>query len=86
MNMDELFEIDRDEDVTGAEIREQALEALEAGKIIYLPQRTFGMTARERRFLDPSVVKEPRHHTGRARIIFEPDSGKLRKDKVDAET
>lgn len=84
--MDELFEIDRDEDVTGIDTREQALEALEFGKIIYLPQRTFEMTARERKFLDPSVVEQPRHHTGRARIIFEPDSGKLRKDKVDAET
>ena len=82
--MDQLIEIDRDELGTGADIRERALEALELGKIILLPQHSFELTSRERKFLDPAVVKQPRGHTGRARIVFEPDSGRLRHDQVDA--
>jgi hypothetical protein len=65
--------------------RQRALEALEDGNIVFLPQGAFELSERERALLDPATVNEPRKHAGRARIIYEPGCGKVRKAAVDGE-
>jgi hypothetical protein len=52
------------------EDRERALQALESGKIVFLPHLLFELTADERRFLDPRVSD------GKAKnISFNPRTG-----------
>jgi hypothetical protein len=68
-----------------ADERERALDSLEAGRIVYFPGLDFSLREAERRFLDPSTVKQPRKHGGRARVIFFPDSGKSYKIKAEGE-
>jgi len=63
--------------------RERALDALEAGRIVYFPGLDFALDEEERAFLDPATVKEPRKHGGRARVIFFADSGKSYKIKAE---
>ena len=60
------------------ELRAQASETLEGGGVIFFPRLPFVMSEQERVFLDPAVVKQPRRHTGRARIIYEPHAQKIR--------
>lgn len=83
--MVDLLEITEAPGSFGADTRERAIEALEGGGIVVLPELTFELGADEQVFLDPAVVEQPRRHAGRARIIFEPGSRKLRKAKLDGE-
>jgi len=52
--------------------REQALQALEAGKIVFLPHLGFELTARERRFLDPRVSDGKRKN-----VSFDPRNSRV---------
>lgn len=63
---------------TSSGLRAQATETLESGGIVFFPSLPFVMSEPERIFLDPAVVRQPRRHTGRARIIYEPHSQKIR--------
>ena len=77
--MEALFEIDSDQEQFDPSLQQQATAALEQARIVYLPRKTFELSTAERsRFMDPAVVDQPRKHAGRARIIYEPDIGKLR--------
>ncbi len=78
--METLFAIESEsENQLSADIRQQAITALEDARIVHLPHKTFELTDEEReQFMDPAVVKQPRNHTGRARIIYEPPIDKLR--------
>jgi hypothetical protein len=82
--MVELVEIDRRPGVAGAPPT-SAVEALENGEVLYLPHDSFQMTNRERLFLDPAIVKQPRRHSGRARIIYLPASQRLLKTTLEGE-
>ncbi|HET8702154.1 MAG TPA: Kdo hydroxylase family protein [Nitrococcus sp.] len=59
-------------------LRAEATETLERGGVVFFPRLPFMMSEPERVFLDPAVVRQPRRHTGRARIIYEPHSQKIR--------
>lgn len=67
---------------TNPAVRAQALETLEGGGIVYLPELPFHLIDDEQAFLDPSVVNQPRKHAGRARIIVETDIGKTRRSAL----
>jgi hypothetical protein len=77
--MVDLVEIDRRPGVAAASATGHAIEALENGEVLYLPHDAFAMTNREHLFLDPAIVKQPRRHSGRARIIYLPAAGRLLK-------
>jgi 3-deoxy-D-manno-octulosonic acid hydroxylase-like protein len=77
--MVDLVEIDRRPGVAGTSATGRAVEALENGEVLYLPHDAFAMTNREHLFLDPAIVKQPRRHSGRARIIYLPAAGRLLK-------
>lgn len=77
--MVDLVEIDRRPGVAAVSATGRAIEALENGEVLYLPHDAFAMTNREHLFLDPSIVKQPRRHSGRARIIYLPAAGRLLK-------
>jgi 3-deoxy-D-manno-octulosonic acid hydroxylase-like protein len=59
------------------------VEAAENGDVLYLPHDAFAMTNREHVFLDPAIVKQPRRHSGRARIIYLPASQRLLKTTLE---
>jgi hypothetical protein len=44
-----------------------------------MPRTGFAITHREHGFLSPTIVQQPRIHSGRARIIYLPDSQRLLK-------
>lgn len=61
-----------------------ALEALEDGSILFSPNLSFQLSEHERaRFMTPEVVKQPRKHAGRARIIYEPGAKKTRRTTLE---
>src|SRR5262249_22031042 len=70
--MVEMVEVDRRPAAVGAAPNGHAVDAIESGDVLYLPHDAFAMTNRERVFLDPAIVKQPRRHSGRARIIYLP--------------
>ena len=80
-----LLEIDRRSGTLGAAGigRARAMEAVESSNVLYLPHEGFATTNREHRFLDPAIVKQPRHHSGRARIIYLPASQRLLKTTLE---
>lgn len=81
--MVEMVEIDRR--FGEASSNGHAAEALEDGDVLYLPHDAFVMTNRERAFLDPAIVKQPRRHSGRARIIYLPASRRLLKTTLEGD-
>src|SRR5437773_12566000 len=82
--MVEMVEIDRRPGVPGAAVNGRATtEAAENGHVLYLPHEAFVMTNREHVFLDPAIVKQPRRHSGRARIIYLPASQRLLKTTLE---
>jgi hypothetical protein len=80
-----LVEIERRSGVAGASANGRAVEALEDGEVLYLPHDAFAMTNREHVFLDPAIVKQPRRHSGRARIIYLPASQRLLKTTLEGD-
>lgn len=60
------------------ELSAQAAETLEGGGVVFFPNLPFVMSGPEQAFLDPAVVRQPRRHTGRARIIFDPYTQRFR--------
>ncbi|HTO83987.1 MAG TPA: Kdo hydroxylase family protein [Methylomirabilota bacterium] len=58
---------------------DRVLGAIEDGAVVYMPGTGFTMTNREHRFLDPGIVRQPRVHSGRARIIYLPTAQRLLK-------
>ena len=81
--MVEMVEIDRRPGVAGAPRNRDAAEAMENGDVLYLPHDAFLMTNREHGFLDPAIVKQPRRHSGRARIIYLPAGQRLLKTTLE---
>ena len=61
----------------------EAVETLENGDVLCLPHSAFELTNWEHEFLDPRIVKQPRRHSGRARVIYLPASGKLLKTTLE---
>ncbi len=73
--MDPLENIDgeRFDAAFGEAVRDRALRALEAGRVLFFPRLAFVFSADERRFLDP------RCSDGRAKnISYDPSSGSLK--------
>jgi len=81
--MVEMVEIDRRPRAPAASSDGRAVEAVESGDVLYLPHDAFAMTNREHVFLDPAIVKQPRRHSGRARIIYLPASQRLLKTRLE---
>jgi hypothetical protein len=77
--MVEMVEVERRLGAAAASPNGRAIEAAENGDVLYLPHSAFRMTNREHVFLDPTIVKQPRRHSGRARIIYLPASRRLLK-------
>jgi len=77
--MVDVVEIARRPGLDGAAANGSAVAAVENGDVLYLSQDSFAMTNREHVFLDPAIVKQPRRHSGRARIIYLPASQRLLK-------
>ena len=82
--MVEMVEIDRRPGIAAPPLDGRAAEAVENGDVLYLPHTAFELTNREHRFLDPAIVKQPRRHSGRARIIYLPASQRLLKTRLEA--
>lgn len=83
----ELFEIDAAVDLSTEDVRARALETLERGSVVYLRERGFELTARERQIVaDPGVVlpgrKERESRTGRPTLIFNPASNKIERTRI----
>lgn len=81
--MAELFELDYRGGVLEPELCERALQALEGGRVVFLPRLSFEVTGRERVFLDPATVHQPRRQHGRARLIFDAASKRSRHATVE---
>jgi hypothetical protein len=78
LTMAEILTVECSPEAASSEIQARAIETLEGGGVIFYPNLPFPMSERERAFLDPAVVKQPRSHTGRARILYERDTGRMR--------
>ena len=81
--MVDMVEIERRPGVAAGSSNGRAVEAVENGDVLYLPHSSFQMSNRERVFLDPAIVKQPRRHSGRARIIYLPASQRLLKTTLE---
>ena len=83
----ELLEIDAAVDLSAEDVRARALETLEGGSVVYLRERGFELTARERQIVaDPDVVlpgrKERESRPGRPTLIFDPASNKIEPTRI----
>ncbi len=83
----ELLEIDAAVDLSAEDVRARALETLECGSVVYLPERGFELTAREREIVaDPGVIlpgrKERESRTGRPTLIFDPAANKIERTSI----
>jgi len=68
-------------DLSKPEVRDRALDVLEGGDVIHLPDLNFSLEKEEEIFLDPStVVRRPSRarDTGRPTLIYESTRKKLR--------
>lgn len=81
--MAEVVAIDRLVDAARPPATSPALDAVENGDVLFLPRDAFTLTNREYDLLDPRIVQQPRTHSGRARIIYLPDSRRLLKTTLD---
>jgi len=81
--MVDVVEIDRRPATAGALPAERATEAAENGDVLFLPHTAFEMSNREHGLLDPGIVRQPRRHSGRARIIYLPASQRLLKTTLE---
>src|SRR5262245_19016488 len=77
--MVDMVEIERRPGVAAGSSDGRAVEAVENGDVLYLPHWSFQVPKRGRGLLDPGIVKQPRRHSGRARIIYLPASQRLLK-------
>jgi hypothetical protein len=69
-------------DLSAAQARRDALEALEGGGVVLLPSSGFQLLPRERELISDMrnfLVKEPTVSNGRPTIIFEPARGRITK-------
>ncbi len=78
-----LVEFDRRPGTSEAPPNGRAIEAMENGDVLFLPHTAFEMSNREHGFLDPGIVRQPRRHSGRARIIYLPASQRLLKTTLE---
>src|SRR5262249_48723059 len=81
--MVEMVEIDRRPGAAGTAPIGRTVDAIENGDVLYLPHDSFTMINREHSFLDPAIVKQPRVHSGRARIIYLPAARRLLKTTLE---
>jgi 3-deoxy-D-manno-oct-2-ulosonic acid (Kdo) hydroxylase len=69
-------------DLSAAEIRRAAIETLEGGGVLYLPQGGFELSERERELMSDTakiLTREPDVEDGRPTIIFDPARGRIKK-------
>ena len=83
--MVDMVEINRRPGSSGSSANGSAAAAVENGDVLYLPHDAFAMTNREHVFLDPTIVKQPRTHSGRARIIYLPAAQRLLKTTLEGD-
>lgn len=82
-----VLEIDPQAELGAPDVRADALDAVENGRILFLPKVGFELTARERDLiLDREVIlpgqKERESQTGRPTLIFDPDRGRIERTKI----
>lgn len=78
----ELLTLDAGIDLAAADVRRDAIEALESGHVVFLPKLGFELTSTERAMiadLRNLLTKEPDGANGRPTIIFEPWRGRIKK-------
>ena len=83
----QLVEVRDSAGLSSAEVRTLALKTIESGNILFLPHAGFELTSRERELvLDASVTlptrKERESHNGRPTVLFDPDSGKILRSRI----
>jgi hypothetical protein len=69
-------------DLSAPEVRRMAIETLEDGGVIYLPQSGFELSGRERELVSDTakiLTREPDVEDGRPTIIFDPARGRIKK-------
>ena len=81
--MVEMVVIDRPAGGARPQRAAPVLEAIEGGNVLFLPAGAFRLTNSEQRFLEPGIVRQPRRHSGRARIIYLPAADRLLKTTLD---
>ena len=77
-----VLQIEAGLDLTAPEVRREALETLEGGGVIYLPQSGFSLSKAEQALLADLrnfLTDPPDIGNGRPTIIFEPARGRIRK-------
>jgi hypothetical protein len=78
----ELFTLEPGTDLAAAEVRRDAIAALESGQVVFLPQLGFELSSGERELiadLRNFLSREPAGANGRPTIIFEPWRGRIKK-------
>ena len=81
--MVDVVELDRALESASAQLGNSIVDIVEDGGVIYMPRTGFTMTNREHGFLSPAIVRQPRVHSGRARIIYLPASQRLLKTTLE---
>ena len=69
-------------DLSAPEVRRMAIETLEGGGVIHLPQGGFELSGRERELVSDTskiLTREPDVEDGRPTIIFDPARGHIKK-------
>jgi hypothetical protein len=67
-------------DLSAPEVRQEALETLEGGGVVFLPKAGFDLSPRERELIANTrelLVKEPKKQNGRPTIVFDPTRGRI---------
>lgn len=77
--MVEIVELDNPYETQNTKPQNGIVDSVEDGSVVYLPRSGFTMMDQEHRFLTPTIVDQPRVHSGRARIIYLPSSERLLK-------
>lgn len=83
----ERVDLSPETELSSAEARARALEVIESGGIIHLPQRGFELTQRERDLLEDASAmlptrKEQESRTGRPTLIFDPATRKTERTRI----
>jgi len=87
--MIETLEVAR-EDLTRGDVRDRAIDALERGWVVYLPQMPFELNAGEKRLADPAhplpLRREKPRPSGRPTVFIDQSVGKLRGASLEGDT
>ena len=78
----EILTIEPGTDLSAAEVQRMAIQTLESGGLIYLPQGGFELSERERSLISDTaniLTRVPDVENGKPTIIFDPESGRIKK-------